>query len=167
MKLIVLHKTKAVCLAVCAILVAATAIGIAIHASHADMAAVIAREENESYQAMMAAEGIQTDEEQPAGDGADAQSGPDGEAAPEENPDGTAPSASPEKKDYIKWVDFDIPYEALKKALDIDIKSAKEGKRIDWVEMLAYLGTKYGGATRQKTWTPWSKSSTAARRWPT
>ena len=83
MKLIVLHKTKAVCLAVCAILVAATAIGIAIHASHADMAAVIAREENESYQAMMAAEGIQTDEEQPAGDGADAQSGPDGEAAPE------------------------------------------------------------------------------------
>ena len=50
MKLIVLHKTKAACLAVCAILVVATAIGIAIRASHADMASVIAREENESYE---------------------------------------------------------------------------------------------------------------------
>lgn len=146
MKLIVLHKTKAACLAVCAILVVATAIGIAIRASHADMAAVIAREENESYEAMMAAEGVPPDGEgQLPDDGTDAQSGPDGEAAPEDNPDGAAPSASPEKKNYIKWVDFDIPYEALKKALDIDIKSAREGKRIDWVEMLAYLGTKYGG----------------------
>lgn len=99
MKLIVLHKTKAACLAVCAILVVATAIGIAIRASHADMAAVIAREENESYEAMMAAEGVPPDGEgQLPDDGTDAQSGPDGEAAPEDNPDGAAPSASPEKR---------------------------------------------------------------------
>lgn len=49
------------------------------------------------------------------------------------------------KADYIKWVDFNIPYEALEKALDVDIQRHKEGKDLSWVDILAYLGTKYGG----------------------
>ena len=31
-----------------------------------------------------------------------------------------------EEKKYIKWVDFNIPYEALEKAMNIDIKSQKD-----------------------------------------
>lgn len=51
--------------------------------------------------------------------------------------------------DYIKWVDFNIPYEALEKALDIDIQRHKEGKDLSWIDILAYLGTKYGGNWKQ------------------
>lgn len=51
----------------------------------------------------------------------------------------------------IKWAKFDVPYSAMKKALDIDIKShasdgsAAGGIPVNWVELLSYLGTKYGG----------------------
>ena len=50
-----------------------------------------------------------------------------------------------EKKDYIKWVDFDVPYAALKKALEEDISAHEEGEERNWIETLAYLGAKYGG----------------------
>lgn len=48
---------------------------------------------------------------------------------------------------YIKWVDFGIPYAVLKKAMDIDIASHENEEKapVDWVEILAVLGTKYGG----------------------
>ena len=46
---------------------------------------------------------------------------------------------------YIKWVNFDIPASAMKKAMQIDIAAHKEGKKINWIELLAYVGTKYGG----------------------
>lgn len=51
------------------------------------------------------------------------------------------------KKDYIKWVDFSPTYEALDAALSLDIKShTEEGQTpINWVEVLSYLGSKYGG----------------------
>ncbi len=45
----------------------------------------------------------------------------------------------------IKWVDFDVPYEALKKAMEIDIDTYDEKIHIDWVDILAYLASKYGG----------------------
>lgn len=49
------------------------------------------------------------------------------------------------KSDYIKWVDFDVPYIALKKALNLDIEAHKKGESLGWIQILAYLGAKYGG----------------------
>ncbi len=47
--------------------------------------------------------------------------------------------------DYIKWVDFGVPYGAMKKALNTDIETYKKDIHINWIEVLAVLGTKYGG----------------------
>lgn len=49
------------------------------------------------------------------------------------------------KKDYIKWVDFDVCSEAMDKAFKLDTESYTSDIRINWIEILAYLGTKYGG----------------------
>lgn len=46
---------------------------------------------------------------------------------------------------YIKWVDFSVTSSALSDAMNYDIKSYKTEKHIDWIDILAYLGTKYGG----------------------
>lgn len=46
---------------------------------------------------------------------------------------------------YIKWVDFTVTYEALCRAYEWDVDTAQDAVHIDWVEMLAYLGAKYGG----------------------
>ena len=45
----------------------------------------------------------------------------------------------------ITWVDFGISYEALSDTLEIDISSYNKETKYDWIELLAYLGTKYGG----------------------
>ncbi len=50
-----------------------------------------------------------------------------------------------EQKDYIKWVDFDIPAEALKKAFRCDIDTYLADIHLNWIEILAYLGARYGG----------------------
>ncbi len=50
-----------------------------------------------------------------------------------------------EKQDFIKWVDFNVPYGAMEKALQIDIDAHAQGIERDWVDLLAYLGAKYGG----------------------
>jgi len=50
-----------------------------------------------------------------------------------------------EEKDFIKWVDFRVSYEAMDKALKADINSVDEEVKLNWVEILAYLGTRYGG----------------------
>lgn len=58
----------------------------------------------------------------------------------------TPTQATNEKKaDYIKYVEFNVPYLALKKAMNMDIESHKEGDNLSWIEILAYLGAKYGG----------------------
>ncbi len=49
------------------------------------------------------------------------------------------------KSDYIKYVEFNVPYSALQKALELDIEAHGEGKERGWVETLAYLAAKYGG----------------------
>lgn len=46
---------------------------------------------------------------------------------------------------YIKWVDFDVSEKAMKDTMDVDIASQDEPVKIDWIELLAYLGAKYGG----------------------
>jgi murein DD-endopeptidase MepM/ murein hydrolase activator NlpD len=46
---------------------------------------------------------------------------------------------------YIKWVEFKVPYSAMEKALNIDIKSYQTDMQIHWVELLACLAGKYYG----------------------
>ncbi len=49
------------------------------------------------------------------------------------------------KKDYIKWVDFDITSEALTQAFRYDVNTCQEAIHLNWVNLLAYLGARYGG----------------------
>lgn len=50
-----------------------------------------------------------------------------------------------DKGSFIKWVEFNVTYSAMSKALKIDIESHKKGGNISWIQLLAYLATKYGG----------------------
>lgn len=50
-----------------------------------------------------------------------------------------------DESDTIKWVDFDVPYEALKDAMDLDIKTYGSAVHISWIDTLAYLGARCGG----------------------
>ena len=50
-----------------------------------------------------------------------------------------------EKKDYIHWVEFTVPAEVMQKAFRLDMGSIQEDVHLNWVELLAYLGAKYGG----------------------
>ncbi len=51
------------------------------------------------------------------------------------------------KKNYIKWVDFNVTYEALNltSKLDIDSHNNNEEIKYNWIELLAYLACKNGG----------------------
>lgn len=50
-----------------------------------------------------------------------------------------------EQKDYIKWVEFNVTYEAMNQAYQYDVDTYGEEIHLNWVELLAYLGAKYGG----------------------
>lgn len=54
------------------------------------------------------------------------------------------PAAGTAKK-YIKWVDFDVTCEAMQRAYQFDVDTYGTDCHINWVELLAYLGAKYGG----------------------
>lgn len=45
----------------------------------------------------------------------------------------------------IRWVDFNIPYESLKYAMDVDIASFDSEKHISWIDILALAGCRTGG----------------------
>lgn len=49
--------------------------------------------------------------------------------------------------DYIKYVEFKVPYCALEKALELDIDTHNTNKdvKINWIELLACLAAKKGG----------------------
>lgn len=47
--------------------------------------------------------------------------------------------------EYIKWVDFDVGYAAMQRALEIDIASRDTEQPISWIEMLALAATWTGG----------------------
>ena len=57
----------------------------------------------------------------------------------------TAVLAVPVSAKPISWVDFQVPYESLKYAMDVDIKTFEEEKHLDWVEILAVAGCRTGG----------------------
>ena len=52
-----------------------------------------------------------------------------------------------EKKDYIKWVDFEVTSEAMKQTAKLDISSHVNDEEIkyNWIELLSYLACKNGG----------------------
>ncbi len=67
--------------------------------------------------------------------------------------------ATGEKKDYIKWVDFSISYEALCSAYDWDVETHGTEHAIDWIELLAYTAAKTGGSFDKKALTTLNKAA--------
>lgn len=58
---------------------------------------------------------------------------------------GSVSSEASGEKRFIKYVEFNVSYLALKRALDYDVQSHKDGGTLSWVDILSYLGAKYGG----------------------
>lgn len=46
---------------------------------------------------------------------------------------------------YIKWVDFNVSYEALCKAYEYDVATYGEKIHLDWIDLLAYVAARNGG----------------------
>lgn len=65
--------------------------------------------------------------------------------ANDENDDSN--KAETTKKDFIKWVDFNVTSEALNLTAKLDINSHNKNENIkyNWIELLAYLACKNGG----------------------
>ena len=51
----------------------------------------------------------------------------------------------PVQASTIRWVDFQIPYESLKYAMDVDITTKETEKHISWIEIFAVAGCRTGG----------------------
>ncbi len=49
------------------------------------------------------------------------------------------------KQDFIHWVDFTVPASVLEKAFRLDISTCQDTVHLDWIELLAWLGARYGG----------------------
>lgn len=45
----------------------------------------------------------------------------------------------------IRWVDFGVPYESLKYAMDVDIATYEQEKHISWIDILAMAACRTGG----------------------
>ena len=48
------------------------------------------------------------------------------------------------KKNFIKWVDFNVPCAAMKKAISLDIASQDKDVKLNFIEMLAYIAARNG-----------------------
>ena len=53
--------------------------------------------------------------------------------------------ALPVRADTIRWVDFQVPYESLKYALDQDITTFDQEKHLHWIDILALSACRTGG----------------------
>ena len=53
--------------------------------------------------------------------------------------------AVPVRAETIQWVDFSVPYESLKYAMDVDISTTEKEKHISWIDILAVAGCRTGG----------------------
>ena len=45
----------------------------------------------------------------------------------------------------IRWVDFNVSYEALCKAYECDVDTYGSEMHIDWIDLLSYVAAKNGG----------------------
>ena len=50
-----------------------------------------------------------------------------------------------QNEDSIKWVDFNVCYDALNQAFRYDVDTCQSPIHLNWVNLLAYLGALYGG----------------------
>lgn len=53
--------------------------------------------------------------------------------------------AEPGKGDFIKWVDFDVTSDAMTQAFRFDVATCQQETHLNWVQLLAVLGARYGG----------------------
>ena len=53
--------------------------------------------------------------------------------------------ALPVRAETIRWVDFQVPYESLKYAMNVDIATAEQEKHISWIDILAVAACRTGG----------------------
>ena len=51
----------------------------------------------------------------------------------------------PVQAESIRWVDFNVPYESMKYALDQDIATFEQEKHISWIDILALAACRTGG----------------------
>ncbi len=51
----------------------------------------------------------------------------------------------PAQASTIRWVDFQIPYESLKYAMEVDITTSEQEKHISWIDTFAIAGCRTGG----------------------
>lgn len=54
-------------------------------------------------------------------------------------------SSPSEAKKFIKWVDFDVTAKAMQESFRYDVNTCQSEPHLNWVDLLAYLGAKYGG----------------------
>lgn len=54
-------------------------------------------------------------------------------------------ASSSDAEKFIKWVDFNVPAAAMKKAFRYDVDTYQADIHLNWIELLAYLGARYGG----------------------
>lgn len=52
---------------------------------------------------------------------------------------------SVEKKDFIRWVDFNVTYQALSDCLEYDLATFGTGVHTSWIKLLAYLAASGSG----------------------
>ena len=45
----------------------------------------------------------------------------------------------------LRWVNFDVPYESLKYAMDADIRTSEQEAHISWIDLLAVAACRTGG----------------------
>ncbi len=55
------------------------------------------------------------------------------------------PIGAKTRGDYIKYAEFNVTYQALCDALEMDIESYGGDVHLSWIELLSFLGAKYGG----------------------
>ena len=53
--------------------------------------------------------------------------------------------ASEKNDDYIKYVEYNVCLDAMETAMNADIESQEQEIKINWIDVLSYLGAKYGG----------------------
>ena len=46
---------------------------------------------------------------------------------------------------FIRWVDFDVTADAMTQAFRYDVDTCQQKIHLNWVDLLAYLGARYGG----------------------
>lgn len=51
----------------------------------------------------------------------------------------------PVRAEPIRWVDFGVPYESLKYAMDLDIETYEREKHLNWIDILAVAACRTGG----------------------